>query len=152
MARNLRTTFQAWFHAHRRTLARKQMNLVSTNARKQRIQQIYQAADEAEQAKDHFRMLQAIRKLAPKQRFQRIQVRSQTGDLLTPEQEADEIQSWFANLYKGQSLTSETQHTLWPFTSTELRIGLAQLPLHKALSPEYAPAPFWMESLSQAHC
>ena len=108
----LRHTFQAWFHTHKRAMARKQMNLVSSIARKQRIQQIYQAADAADQAKDHFRMFQAIRKLAPKQRFQRIQLRSQTGNLLTPAQEADEIQCWFANLYEGKPLKSATQHHL----------------------------------------
>ena len=141
--KNLMNIFQAWFHVHKRTMARKQMNTVSTNARKQRLQQIYQVADEAEQAKDHFRMFQAIRKLAPKQRFHRIQVRSQCGNLLTPAQEADEIQRWFANLYEGQALQPDTQQTQWPFSSTEMGLGLAQLPLLKALSPEYAPAPFW---------
>jgi hypothetical protein len=74
--------FEAWFHVARRQAARKRMNQTSKAARKHRLQQIFDKATYAERAQDTFQFYQAIRELAPKQPFQRIQVRSNTGDLL----------------------------------------------------------------------
>ena len=50
---------------------------------------------------------------------------------------------WFSELYQDQSSQLEAQHFQWPFTISELDDGLQNLPMLKALSPEYAPAPFW---------
>ena len=119
------------------------MRQTATKARKRRLHRVYQVADQAERAKDHFTLFQAIRELAPKQCFRRIQLRSPLGEVLTPTQEADWMQQWFSELYQDQSSQLEAQHFQWPFTINELEAGLQNLPMLKALSPEYAPAPFW---------
>eukprot|EP00435_Cladocopium_sp_Y103_P069123 s396_g32.t1 len=66
---DLRTVFQAWHHVMSKCKARGVMKLNSKLARKRRLQQIYEAADRAEQAHDHFRLYQAIRTIAPKQQL-----------------------------------------------------------------------------------
>ena len=65
------------------------MKITSAMARKRRLAHVYQVAGEASQARDHFRLYQAIRQLAPKQQFCRIQIRSSDGNIMTPGQEAD---------------------------------------------------------------
>ena len=140
---NLINIFQAWFHILQRTRARKQMKLASKLARKERLQKIYEAADMAERAKNPFRMYQAIRQLAPKQTFLKVNIRSDTGNLLGPEQAADLICDWFRGLYHSDQVTDSKQGFAWPFTTTEFLHGLQQLPLAKALDPQYAPAPLW---------
>ena len=99
----LHTWFQAWYHVLHRTLARTQMRITSTTARKRRLQQVYAAADQADQAKDHFKLYQAIRELSPKQPFRRIQLRATDGTVLTPHQEADWICQWFTELYADEA-------------------------------------------------
>ena len=84
-------------------MARTQMRLTSTYARKRRLQQVYAAADQADQAKDHFKLYQAIRELSPKQPFRRIQLRATDGTVLTPHQEADWICQWFTELYADEA-------------------------------------------------
>ena len=83
---NLKNLLQAWFHILQRNRARQQMKQASRSARKVKLQKIYDAAAMAERANNPFRMYQAIRSLAPKQTFQKVNIRSETGDLLGPEQ------------------------------------------------------------------
>jgi len=139
---NLGNLFQAWFHVHRRGRARQQMRITSARARKQRIQKIFQTAGRAAAAKDHFRLYQAIRELAPKQPFRRIQIRDTDGCIVNPMEAADRIKEWFERLYHDPEAVSEHRTFAWPFTELELQQGLSNLPALKALSPGYAPAPF----------
>ena len=53
------------------------------------------------------------------------------------------MQRWFYDLYSDQTDPLATQPFYWPFSPDELCDGLQHLPLVKALSPEFAPAPFW---------
>ena len=138
--------FQAWFHVHHRLYrqrARKQMRLTSSQARKQHLNKIFAIAGKAEAAKDHFRMYQAIRELAPKQPFRRIQIRDTDGTILSPSAAADRIQDWLTDLYHDPEAESERRSFQWPFTAQEFQHGLLELPALKALAPGYAPALFW---------
>ena len=70
MLRRIHTTdlaglFAAWNHVCQRNQARKDMNLAAKQSRKQRLDQVFHAADQAEKAKDHFTLFQHIRSLAP---------------------------------------------------------------------------------------
>ena len=140
--------FEAWFHVARRQAARKRMNQTSKAARKHRLQQIFEKANNAERAQDSFQFYQAIRELAPKQPFQRIQLRSNTGDLLGPAASADVPRDWYQELYSADDMHTVTHNFNWPFTAEELSDGLQKLPPFKALSPEYAPAPIWQAAAS----
>ena len=139
----LQTFFKAWFHIQQRSKARKMMKQASKIARKRRLQKVYDAALLAEHARDPFRMWQAIRDIAPKQNFSKIHLRTETGDLMHPEQAADTLQAWFQQLYHSDDPPDPACAFEWPFTCTELAHGLAELPLSKALDPRFAPSPFW---------
>ena len=139
----LSNLFKAWFHIHHRQQARKQMRKTSARARKVRLQRIFQAAGRAEAAKDHFRMYQAIRELAPKQPYRRVQIRDTDGNILNPSDAADRIRDWLAELYHDNQAESVCPSFSWPFSAVELEQGLLDLPAVKALAPGYAPAPYW---------
>ena len=139
----LRNLFQAWFHHHHRSQARRQMNVATKAAHKRKLQLIYDVANQAEQARDHFGFYQAIRDLAPKQQYQRIQLRSKTGALLDPGASADLLQQWYAHLYDAQDASLSSEGFEWPFSADELSMSLQQLPAFKALASSYAPAPMW---------
>jgi hypothetical protein len=53
--------FEAWFYVARRQAARKRMNQTPKAARKHRLQQIFEKANNAERAQDSFQFYQAIR-------------------------------------------------------------------------------------------
>ena len=101
------------------------MRVSSTQARKQRLQKIYDVAAQASRARDHFRLYQAVRELAPKQRNHRVILRSHTGGLTTPAAEADWLQQWFADLYHDPAPPTAAGAFDWPRLQT--------LPLCKAL-------------------
>ena len=109
------------------------MKSVSKNARKAKLKKIYDAADQAEQAKDLFRMYQAIGKLTPKQTFRIVTLRSDNGELLGPDQAADALCQWFSELYHSDQPQPEGGEFAWPFTQAEFQHGLEQLPFSKVL-------------------
>ena len=137
------TLLQAWFHLCKRQQARKQMNSTAKQARKAKMQKVFDQADAAERAKDHFRLYQAVRTLAPKQKLQRIQLRHKDGTMANPTQAADMLQRWFADLYNAPSSDHDAIPFHWPFSEDDLLKGFLQLPLMKSLAPSFAPAPVW---------
>jgi len=140
--------FEAWKHVAKRQSARRRMNLTAKAARKHRLQQIFDHAAAAERAQDSFQFYQAIRELAPKQSFCRIQLRSSKGELLGPTDAADTLRDWYQELYSANDVHSEVQQFVWPFSSDEFSKGLQLLPPFKALAPEFAPAPIWQATAS----
>jgi uncharacterized C2H2 Zn-finger protein len=119
------------------------MVMASKISRKRRLAQVYHAAEQAAQAKDHFQLFQSIRLLAPKQPMKRIMLRTAQGDLLGPEAAADWLHQWFQDIYTDQTDDMDLTPFAWPFTIQEFAQGLQSLPTHKALAPGYSPAPFW---------
>lgn len=135
--------FEAWTHVIKRQSARKRMNLTAKAARKHRLQQIFDHAADAARAQDSFQFFQAIRELAPKQPYRRIQLRSGAGALLGPSDAADSLRDWYQELYSANDDHHDIQHFVWPFSSDELALALKRLPAFKALDPAFAPAPIW---------
>jgi len=119
------------------------MIMASKMSRQRRLTQVYHAAEQAAQAKDHFQLFQSIRSLAPKQPMKRIMLRSEQGDLLGPEAAADWLQQWFQDIYNDQIDDTALSSFAWPFTTQDYIQSLQSLPTHKALAPGFAPAPFW---------
>ena len=149
---SLGNIFKAWYHIRQRSCARKQMRTTAKTARKAKLQKIYDAAAAAERADNPFRMYQAIRTLAPKQTFQRVTLRSNNGEMLSPDQAADHLADWFRQLYHDDQPSEEACAFDWPFSMTEFQTGLEQLPLAKALDPQFAPAPFWRWAAAPISC
>ena len=101
------------------------MNHQAKATRKAKLAHFYDNAQQAEQAKDPFRFYQAIRALAPKQPFQKILLRSRTGDLLGPAEAADELQQWYESLYAASDVLPDAVSFTWPFDETELHRSLS---------------------------
>ena len=130
--------FQAWRHVCCRLRARRQMNANSKAAHKLRLMTIYDSASKAATAKDHFSFYQSIRELAPKQPFQRIQLRSPEGAILGPEASADLLQQWFTQLYEAPEYHWKHEPFDRPFSEAEMNTALQQLPAFKALASSSA--------------
>ena len=139
----LQSCLQAWHHVVRRGHARKLMRTASKNARRERIQRLFDLAGQADRAHDHFTLYQVIRELAPKKPFRKIQICNSQGTMLNPVEAADELQTWFEALYNDAGAQIPATSFSWPFTQQELAEGFQTLPLLKALTPESAPAPYW---------
>ena len=107
-------------------------------ARKHKLNYTFQAAADAEAAKDHHRLYQAIRKLAPKQQYKKIQLRSETGELLGPIRSADMMAQWLQQQYAAPHTNFGAVPFDWPFTVQDTQDGLHKLPREKALGPSYA--------------
>ena len=140
---DLTTLLQAWFHICKRSQARRLMNTTAKQSRRAKMQKIFDQADAAERSQDHFRLYQAVRALAPKQKLQRIQLRHADGTLANPSQAADMLQRWYADLYHAPASDYDVIPFNWPFSEDDLLKGFLQLPLMKSLAPSYAPAPLW---------
>lgn len=141
--RDLLGLFQAWFHTHQRSKARKEMGSVAKQTRKNRLAQVYEKAKNAERAHDHYTLFQAVRELAPKMPRRRIMLRDSSGHLLGPQASADFLKEWYQAQYEDTHIPADTTPYSWPFTADVFARGLASLPAQKALAPAYAPAPLW---------
>ena len=142
---NRANVFRSWVHIHRLLQARKQMNRTAKTARQAKMQLVFDQADQAERASDHFRLYQAVRKLAPKVCTRRTQLRNLDGTIASPSQAADLLHDWYSNMYQAQPSNDafEPQPLTWPFSVQEFCCGLQKLPLMKSLAPDYVPAVFW---------
>eukprot|EP00438_Fugacium_kawagutii_P028060 Skav235478 [mRNA] locus=scaffold1269:464000:470377:- [translate_table: standard] len=145
----LTSLFHAWYHLTKRSIARQQMRHNAKARRKEKIRRIMTLADEAAQAKDHFRLYQAIRHLSPKQPYKRVQIRTDQGLILDPSDAADDIAHWLQDLYHSDVRLHPSASFAWPFTCQDLATSLAALPATKALAPQYVPAPVWIQSADE---
>jgi hypothetical protein len=141
--RDLLGLFQAWFHIQQRCKARKEMGHIAKQTRKLRLAQVYDKANHAEQANDHFSLFQAVRELTPKMPMKRIMSRDAHGQLLGPQASADFLKDWFQAQYSDAQVPVDTTPFHWPFSATDFARGLESLPAQKALAPAFAPAPLW---------
>lgn len=130
---NLGNFFKAWYHVIQRQRARKMMRRTSAHARKCRLQHIYDAAGRADAAHDHFRLYQAIRELAPKQPYRRIQIRDPDGALLNPSEAADRICDWFAALYHTDEVEDSCNAFIWLFLNKNFAMVLPDCPCSRHL-------------------
>ena len=119
------------------------MNTTAKQSRRNKMQKIFDQADAAERSQDHFRLYQAVRALAPKQKLQRIQLRHAGGTLANPSQAANMLQQWYEDLYHAPASDYDVVPFNWPFSADELLKGFLQLPMMKSLAPSFAPAPIW---------
>lgn len=129
--RALPTILHAWFRVAKRDLLRRRMRQRSQHRRKEARAEIFQVAQVASDARDHFGVFQAIRSLAPKCARARIQLRDDEGTLLSPAQAADHIASYISTLYSDDSAESVLRPPSaceWPFICEEFQWELARLP------------------------
>lgn len=103
---DLQQVFKSWMHATKRQILKKQMDKVTRANKKLKRQELFQQAHEASQAHDTRRFFGIIRKLSPKVPRKQIHLRGSHGDLLGPEQAADQL------VIGTRLCTQITNHTL----------------------------------------
>ena len=142
---DLKSLFQTWYHMSRRSTLRRSMNQVTKHTRRSRRALVLQQAKQAARAHNAREFFIAIRKLAPRNPKKPIHLRSAQGALLDVESAADYLQQWNEDLYSDvHSKKCEPLDSMhWPFDDHTIRNCLQQLPCHKALTPDCAPAPVW---------
>ena len=136
--------FQAWKHMAQYRKLRKQLQQQSRARHQQRTDAVLQTANEALQA-GHFNALyRSIQHLAPKRTGGRVQIRSVSGALLSPQEELQEIRDFYADVYAEHA---EHCPRVLPssicFDVQEVQTAMEALPPSKALAPSSAPAPLW---------
>lgn len=144
----------AWFHTIRRHKARLDMRQQTKMNKKQQIAKAVAVATEAAHSHNHLMLYKAIRKLSPKQPFRSINLRSEQGNLLDPQEAADDISRWLTQLYQHPDPPECPEPFVWPFNAEELTAGLEALPATKSLAPAFASAPIWKLTAHQVatHC
>lgn len=135
--------FRLWKLVTTRRRLQKLMTKHSREARKNRLRDIMQKAQDAANAKDQYELYQCIRKLAPKQIYKRIQLRNAAGEILSPTESAEFIADWWQQVYLGPELDFDTNITSWPFTISDVHKTFASFDARKALDHHYAPSVIW---------
>lgn len=135
--------FHLWHLIATRTRLQKQMTHNSRAARKARLREIMQKAQEAADSKDQYELYQRIRQLAPKQINKRVQLRNEVGELLTPQESAQQIANWWKQVYTGRNLDFDTLIESWPFLDSDIHRAFASFDARKALDPHCAPSVVW---------
>ena len=137
-----------WHIAARLAKIQRQLKRICRDKRRERIDGILQDAA----ASPHLSAIYgAIRRLAPKSRHQRIQLRDKQGNLVSPQQETETIAEFFREVYGSQDIQSPP--TPRPFTGVQfepddLCSSLMSLQQIKALPKRFAPARLWKDTAS----
>ncbi|CAE7647723.1 unnamed protein product [Symbiodinium sp. CCMP2456] len=112
--------------------------------RKQRLEMSWQEAETAANVGDMHTLYSCVRKLAPKTARERIQIRSIEDKLLTPQQEFQHIQDYFAKLYSRDPKHQDTLRLLAPYNITaEILQSLSKLQSGRAVPKGKVPPEVW---------
>ena len=101
---------------------------------------------EAESSRHSHAIFSAIKRLAPKSRYQRVQFRDHMGCILSP---AAEAATYFRGVYHSTHLHSPPDASAvlgMKFTAEELSFAFSKLQPRKALPNKFAPARLWKEA------
>ena len=140
-----RGVFLAWFHFTRYRALRKQANKASALARRQQFDDLLHQAETFAMQNNTHRLFSAIRLLAPKQRYKRVQLYGNNGQMLSKDQEVDALRTHFCGVFQGDPL-NEVVHAdspCVPFSVEEVECALAVIPQYKATPKHMAPGPVW---------
>ena len=86
---------------------------------------------------------QAAKQFAPKQCRKRLQLRSESGDLLSHEAELGQITEYFHKLYQGEGATPARLSRDISFSVAEIQEAMARLKAGKAMPSGSAPTVLW---------
>ena len=144
LASEASTVFARWRHAVQYRAVRKALHVKAIVAKRARLQQLLQDAEHANGSRNPSALYQVLRRIAPRVRRRRMQLRDENNRLAGPQDEVRLVAKHFAEVFDATSacdgfLLKED----FCFTAAEFHDYLLELPLHKALPPHCAPAPLW---------
>ena len=140
------STLRGWFLAAR--LARVQ-RLLRKARRARKHLKVEAILSEAAASPHASAIFSAIKRLAPKSRFQRVQLRNSQGCLMSPAEEAAHIAEFFRDVYCSQGIYSPPDPAPIngiTFTLPELEQAMRHLHPAKALPSSFVPARLWREA------
>ena len=125
--------------------SKKAADKASRAARRAKYEQLLQEAEYYAARQNQHQLFRVIRRLAPKQKYKKVQIYAADGRVLSRAAEALEIRDHFAAIFQGPGprLPEGQVATPAPFTYLEIQTALGQIPATKATPPHYAPGICW---------
>ncbi|CAE7327722.1 unnamed protein product [Symbiodinium sp. CCMP2592] len=143
-ATQARSWMARWHHISRYQAIRRTIQQRVRAAKQARLQQQLLDAESASTRGNPGALYQIIRRIAPKLRRRKLQLRDEHGRLLGPRKEAEHILAHYSEVFASASATEDSWLTQpFHFEEMEFQAALSELPLHKALPAHCAPAPLW---------
>ncbi|CAE7460642.1 pol [Symbiodinium sp. CCMP2592] len=143
-ATQARSWMARWHHISRYQAIRRTIQQRVRAAKQARLQQQLLDAESASTRGNPGALYQIIRRIAPKLRRRKLQLRDEHGRLLGPRKEAEHILAHYSEVFASASATEDSWLTQpLHFEEIEFQAALSELPLHKALPAHCAPAPLW---------
>ena len=137
------SALRGWLHVVKLAKVQRALKKACRAKKKERIETLLR---EAEQSRFPSAIFSVVKKLAPKSRTQRIQLRDEEGKLLAGREEAEHIASFLRTVYHSsgvQTAPPVPAITGMSFTPEDLLSALSSLEPAKALPMEFMPARLW---------
>ena len=144
MSTSAHTVYARWRHLVKYRAVRKALQARAVVAKRAKLQQQLHDAEVAESSGQPSALYQVLRRIAPKIRRRRMQLRDEDNCLAGPQAEARLVAQHFATVFDASAAQADfhLQHNFY-FTAEEFHAYLQELPSHKALPVHCAPAPLW---------
>ena len=141
----MKQVFSFWRHFIRFRQTKHAANKASKQARRDHYDQLLQEAETHALCHNTHQMFRVIRRLAPKQKYKKVQIYGPKGQVLSPQDEAQAIHMHFGSVFRGTEMWSPAAPSACPrpFTREEILTALLRIPATKATPPHYAPGPCW---------
>jgi len=141
--RSLRGIIEVWrlLTAFRRR--GRELRVASKLARRQWFEEHIQEAEQAAQRQDLGSVYRVINRLAPKRRYEKVRIRSSTGEMLGPQAEFREILQYFRNAFDGPVPATRQPGQQIVFSPEEVHAAIQKLKGGKAVPTTSIPAELW---------
>ena len=140
-----RGLFTAWFHAAQFQKLTRLHRRHAKQLRKNRFEETLKLARLAAQSHDTHKLFDIINRFAPKSHRRRVQLRSDSGALMTSSEERSMLVAYVREMWKGPPLEPTTCGAApgVPFTVQDLALALRKIPSMKATAAPCAPGIIW---------
>ena len=144
MSTSAHTVYARWQHLVKYRAVRKALQARAVIAKRAKLQQQLHDAEVTDSSGQPSALYQVLRRIAPKIRRRRMQLRDDDNCLAGPQAEARLVAQHFATVFDASAAQADfhLQHNFY-FTADEFHAYLQELPSHKALPAHCAPAPLW---------
>ena len=141
---SLRSVLQIWRLRVRFRIQKKAVEKASREQRKLRVHTLLEQAETDDKAHNTRGLYSTVRKLAPKQRYKPLQVKTEKGICLSCREETAELKRFFGEVFcdKETVIVQPWMEPYCPALDT-LQRTLQKLPAHKAVPGICAPSMVW---------
>ena len=142
--RNLRQVVEAWKRYTKFLRSWRALRRASRYARRQWLHDQIQCAQQAANKHDYRAVYAVVQAIAPKRRREVVRIRGSQGQLLSKEQQLQEVHSYFADAFSAQPYDSYHSSCADPgFTRQEVLHAIQELKVRKAVRETSVMAEIW---------